>query len=361
MTIRVNKSEFNIREKLTELERPVGTKGNQITASETVQEARDLISSGRRNLIINGDMRIAQRGTSGTKNGSGYGGYLSLDRWAVYYDDTTIAQTDVTINGQPKKACKVTAAGSNGRTYFYQKIEHGSRLFGDGTPFSVSFWARASRDVKHKVNWRYYNNGTETTSSNHDLADFDLTTEWKHYKFENLSKLDSSYNQTRDCGLWLFNSFGDDTGTGMWVEFTEIQVEKGKQCTEFEHRLDAEELTLCQRYYEKFSANDGNGGYATFCGGGKSNNTVIVVEPVFRVPKRAVGATMTWGGTIRFGGVGGVYNITMNSIQNAQLGIHGGYIVLVISSTSNPANGNDGYRLEGSGDPNAYIAFSSEL
>ena len=58
MTVRVNKSEFNIREKLTELERPVGTKGNQITAAETVQEARDLISAGRRNLIINGDMRM---------------------------------------------------------------------------------------------------------------------------------------------------------------------------------------------------------------------------------------------------------------------------------------------------------------
>ena len=151
----------------------------------------------------------------------------------MYYDDTIIEQTDVTINGQPKKACKVTAGGSNGRTYFYQKIELGSRLFGDGTPFSISFWARASRDVIHKLNWRYYNNGTENTSSNHDITNFDITTEWKHYKFENLSAIDSNYSQSRDCGLWLFNTHGNDIGTGMWVEFTEVQVEKGKQCTEF--------------------------------------------------------------------------------------------------------------------------------
>lgn len=259
MTVRVNKSEFNIREKLTELERPVGTKGNQIIAAETVQEARDLVSAGRKNLIINGDMRIAQRGTSGTKNGNGYGGYLSLDRWAVYYDDTTIAQTDVTINGRLKKACKVTAAGSNGRTYFYQKIEHGSRLFGDGTPFSISFWARASRDVRQKLNWRYYNNGTESSGDNTDITNFDLTTDWKYYKFENISILDANYDQTRDCGLWLFNTHGDDTGTGMWVEFTEVQVEKGKQCTEFEHRLDAEELMLCHRYFQRTSRARGSG------------------------------------------------------------------------------------------------------
>ena len=109
----------------------------------------------------------------------------------------------------------------------------------------------SNRDVIHKLNWRYYNNGTENTSSNHDITNFDITTEWKHYKFENLSEIDSNYSQSRDCGLWLFNTHGNDIGTGMWVEFTEIQVEKGKQCTEFEHRLDAEELMLCHRYFRK--------------------------------------------------------------------------------------------------------------
>ena len=68
--------------------------------------------------------------------------------------------------------------------------------------------------------------------------------------------------------------------------FTGWQYEQGSVATPFEHRSYGEELALCQRYYyEKFSADDGNGGYATFCGGGKSSNTVIVLEPVFRVPK----------------------------------------------------------------------------
>ena len=35
---------------------------------------------GRRNLIINGDMRVAQRSTSSSSSGAGY---HSLDRWDV--------------------------------------------------------------------------------------------------------------------------------------------------------------------------------------------------------------------------------------------------------------------------------------
>jgi hypothetical protein len=36
---------------------------------------------GVRNLIINGDMRIAQRGTSATGLGNGDSGYYTIDRW----------------------------------------------------------------------------------------------------------------------------------------------------------------------------------------------------------------------------------------------------------------------------------------
>ena len=249
MTVRVNKSSFNIREKLSELGRKFGLKGSELVAAETVQEARDLVSAGRKNLIINGDMRVAQRGTSGTKSGDGYGGYLSVDRWSVYYDDTVIAQTDVTINGQLKKACKVTAASSNGRAYVYHKIENSSRLLGNGTPFTISFWARASRTEQRQIHWRFYDNDTQNNGSTDNITVITIGTEWKHYKIENVTLIDANYNATRDGGLWLFNALADDIGTGFWFEFTEVQIEIGKNATEFEHRPIGEELALCQRYY----------------------------------------------------------------------------------------------------------------
>ena len=42
MTVRVNKDSFNLREKLSELERPIGLKGSELMKSETAQEAGSL-------------------------------------------------------------------------------------------------------------------------------------------------------------------------------------------------------------------------------------------------------------------------------------------------------------------------------
>ena len=55
----------------------------------------------------------------------------------------------------------------------------------------------------------------------------------------------------------------------------------------------------------------------------------------------------------------GETHITLTGVNNSQIGIHGGYLVLTMSSNSH-GNG-DAFRLEGRGDPNSYMAFSSEL
>ena len=53
MTVRITKPEFNLRGKLSELDNPVGLKGNEILRSETTQDARTIVSAGRKNIIIN--------------------------------------------------------------------------------------------------------------------------------------------------------------------------------------------------------------------------------------------------------------------------------------------------------------------
>ena len=62
MTVRVNKSAFNIREKLSELAVKFGLKGTELARAETVQDARDLISAGRKNLIIMDDLIFGREG-----------------------------------------------------------------------------------------------------------------------------------------------------------------------------------------------------------------------------------------------------------------------------------------------------------
>ena len=81
MSLRVSKPEFNIREKLNELDRPVGTQGNNILQSNTTAESFSKIQAGRKNLLINGNMSIAQRGTSTTSITSDTFG--ACDRWEL--------------------------------------------------------------------------------------------------------------------------------------------------------------------------------------------------------------------------------------------------------------------------------------
>ena len=53
MTVRVSKTEFNLREKLSELDKPSGLKGSELMRSENTQEVRDLVHADRKNIIIN--------------------------------------------------------------------------------------------------------------------------------------------------------------------------------------------------------------------------------------------------------------------------------------------------------------------
>lgn len=360
MAVRVNKSAFNIREKLNELTKRFGLKGSELAAAKTTQEARDLVSAGRKNLLINGDMRIAQRGTSGQQVNNGYGGYLSVDRWAVYYDDTTIAQTDVTINGQPKKACRVTASSSNGRAYVYQKIENSSRLLGDGTPFSISFWARASSSERRILDWRYYDNGNQNNGSNTIFDTIDIGTEWKHYKIENVSIVDANHNATRDGGLWLYNASGNDIGTGFWFEFTEVQVELGKNATDFEHRSYGEEFALCQRYYQRNKLDSGQ--YAAIFSGVAFDAGTFYGTYFLQTPMRTSPTSMGYSNISHFRIV--QTNATTNPIPTGLFIDNGsGTQTLRVYATS---PGNTGLTVGYGGwiqtsNTSAYIDFSSEL
>ena len=48
MTVRVEKAAFNLRDKLSKLELPVGVHGSQILKSETPQDTFKLVGAGER-------------------------------------------------------------------------------------------------------------------------------------------------------------------------------------------------------------------------------------------------------------------------------------------------------------------------
>ena len=62
MAVRVTKPAFNLRQKINELDRPVGVRASELLRSETVADAFNIKQAGRKNLIYNGTMQINQRG-----------------------------------------------------------------------------------------------------------------------------------------------------------------------------------------------------------------------------------------------------------------------------------------------------------
>ena len=283
MTVRVNKSSFNIREKLSELGRKFGLKGSELVAAETVQEARDLVSAGRKNLLMNGDQRIDQRndGSAVTTSSS-----FPVDRFTISHSSngsfSAQRSTEAPIGFQYSTKFTTTTADTSltgsQRCLYFTKIEgqNAQHLeFGttNAKPVTLSFWVRSSitgtfsGSLQNGAQNRSY--PYDYTISTADTWEYktitipgDVTGTWatdntkSHQIFWSLG-MSSDY--AAPVNAWVAaQRWGSTTGTtgimgtlnATWY-ITGVQLEVGRNATEFEHRSYGEELALCQRYYLK--------------------------------------------------------------------------------------------------------------
>ena len=257
MTVRVNKQPFNIREKLSELERPIGVKGNELMRAETAQDARDLVSAGRRNVIINGNFDIWQRGTSTT--GALSNSYASADRWMfntrslttrnISRQSFTTGQSDVP--GNPKYYLRFEASNDSGTygAYIMQRIE--DVRVGSGEDVTVSFYAKANSgggSFTVGFSQQFGSGGSSATDVN--AGSFIPTSSWKKYSFT--TSLPSISGKTIGTNNYLRLDIRFPSNTAATLDVSQVQVERGGNATEFEHRSYGEELALCQRYCQSF-------------------------------------------------------------------------------------------------------------
>ena len=251
--------------------------------------------SGRRNIVINGAMMVAQRGTSSTT-----AGYL-IDRQNVYFDGLdealTMTQADVSSGTGPynegfRKSLKLTngnqtsGAGSGDRIQPQNKIEaqdianSGWKYTDPNSFITLSFW------VKSSVAQTFYGylrskDGTEQRYAySVALSANTWTKVIKTIPGNSNLQFDSDRNEglqwnillpfigtdLTDSGVSL-NSWGAYAGgtrtpdnTSTWYttndatfELTGLQLETGTQATAFEHRTFSDELLLCQRYFQKYT------------------------------------------------------------------------------------------------------------
>ena len=321
MTVRVSKPEFNLREKLTELDKPTGIKGNELMRSETSQEARDLVSAGRKNLIINGAMQIAQRGTSSTSAISG--GTFVCDRFktggngaigAVTVSQTTTnlpAGFDHALRYECTTADTSLAAGDHLGIMYCPESQDLARI-AKGTssakPITLSFYVRSnvrrtfvveltdSSNSRH-INFQKIVNATDTWERMviNIPADASGSFGTGNGKGAELNwglaagstytsgSIQNAWTPRSNANIMVVSQNLNDT-VGNFIEITGVQLEVGRNATEFENRSFGEEMVLCHRYYQQIE------GYSDLImfGSGRANgvgNAQVAVP--LTVPLRA--------------------------------------------------------------------------
>ena len=249
---------------------------------------------GRRNIIINGAMMVAQRGTSSTT--SGYG---SVDRIQHLYSGTdeapTFSQADVASGTTPyslgfRKSIKVTngnqTSGAGASDFIRTNhiveaqdiVNSGWDITSPSSFVTISFWVKSS--VAQNFYGYFYTYDGTPYHYPYETGSLTANTWTKVVKTipgnsnvtvdnDNGSGLNIAIGQFWGTDLtasptlnqWQAWSSGTRTPdyTSTWYttndatfEMTGLQLEVGTQATAFEHRSFGEELQLCSRYFQQF-------------------------------------------------------------------------------------------------------------
>ena len=241
---------------------------NGITFNDgSIQTSR--AAAGFRNRIINGDMRIWQRGGGSSLTNAGA---FMADRMYLYsgvFTGTTVTALSPTgLAGFPW-ATRIQRNGGNAGTAdiaYVQVIETANCQDLAGTNVTVSFYARCGANyspasnalnvllstgtgedqgIVNYINTQFLGYFSWTGLSTVTQQAF-LGTSWARYTFSyyvssNVNEIALAFNSPR-TGV---------AGGSDYFDITGIQLEAGSGPTEFERRPIGTELALCQRYYQK--------------------------------------------------------------------------------------------------------------
>jgi len=330
MAVRVSKPEVNLRDKLNKAEPPIGAHGSQLLKSKSTSETFDLVRAGRRNLIINGDMRIWQR--SGGADVTGATGLkFGPDRWmfeegCANLVTTLTRSTDTPYDQGFKYSFKLSPSQVESALdssdfaqymYFIEGYDAAPAQWGtiNAKPCTLSFWFKTNMGGEHYVSVNSHA-GTDTWSTSirstmnvweHHVITIPppMTGSWYYTNGRGIEiriGLMRSANVTQaNSGQWFhgggnYNGFADAHSdwafnTAHSAYLTGVQFEIGSQATPFEHRPYAEELALCMRYYEGIIMGTGTALFRTWTNTAGSPTNVSNAEYHFKVEKRA---TPTW-------------------------------------------------------------------
>ena len=279
-----------------------------------------------RNLVINGAMQVAQRGTSSTSTG-----YQTVDRFELIASGTdetpTQAQVDVASGTTPytlgfRKALKLTngnqtSVGATDTIKTQYKFEaqdlakSGWNYTSTSSDITLSFWIKSSVAQSFKFSFITWDGSAKMYPM--DTGSLSADTWTKITKtIPGASGLSIDNDNAAGAQINFFQYLGTDytnnsvtenawtsygnpqtkVQTTTWYttndatfELTGVQLEVGSVATNFEHRSYTQELALCQRYCEVLLEGEGDGAYMVNSVGYYTNQLYAIAR--FAVEKRA--------------------------------------------------------------------------
>ena len=323
-----------------------------------------------KNLIINGAMNVAQRGTSSTATGLN-----TIDRWNAQFAGTdeaiTQAQADVTADSDPwnkgfRKCLKLTngnqtsGAGATDYSRIFYVIEaqdlacSGWDYTSSSSYITLSFWIKSSI----AQNFYGYFLTDDGTSQRYAFETGSLTADtWTKVTKKIPGNSSITVNNDNGVGMYVFlwPFIGTDysapgtalntwaayaagtrtpDATSTWwttndatLELTGVQVEVGDTATEFEHRSYGDELSRCQRYYQTVPDSILTSGYGTDSGYSRGSHIYVQTmraSPTLTITETSTGskiaqATSKDGFYATFDGLGETGASLFNFIATAEL------------------------------------------
>ena len=201
-----------------------------------------------KNRFINGQMQVAQRGTTGTSGSTvptTAPTYPSVDRWYAYATGATVTVAQVAGSGANKNNLQVTGAASVTAVGIGQRIEqlNSYDLAGSTCTLSVNM----SNSLLTTVTWTAsYATSADTWSAKTTISTgtFTVTSSLVNYSAQIIVPAAAT------TGIEILFTVGAQI-SGTWV-ISNAQLEKSSTvATTFDYRPYGTELALCQRYYCK--------------------------------------------------------------------------------------------------------------
>ena len=276
------------------------TSGSNVTINGITPAGTNQL--GNRNLIINGAMQVAQRGTQVT--GVSTSGYRTVDRFKINFTSLgtwTIDQATDAPAGFTKslKATCTTAdaspAASDSAYMVYQPEAQDLQLLDFGASgaksITLSFWVKSNKTGAATIAVLQSDNSFKLVSFEYSISSADT---WEQKTITIPGDTAGVINDDNGPGLqfeWWLNSGSSNTAgshRATWTTFaqgdrnpsnlgvggatsdyfaiTGVQLEVGSVATPFEHRSYGDELARCQRYFYRTEDSNKNI-HATFYGG----------------------------------------------------------------------------------------------